>query len=281
VRAASDADGRTVSAILDEHDRRVTAALADVTRADWGDFPGTWVGELDNFVRRGMPTADAFEVRPTDRWPVYQHQLNTPPVPAKQTAEKAEIASTAVEQTWVTVNDATYAHGNDVSVQVLDDNGEQALTDLVEVTGEYVGRLINADAIGAIEAGLTNAALTGGATLANFGAAVGAAVATGRPGPIVAACAPDVYGKLWELTASGGPSLDRLTGADDRLRIIPDASIATGVSYVGPSSAFRTYLSRRATLRAVEVSLLGINVGVYRRAAFRVVDAAAITKIGA
>ena len=91
--------------------------------------------------------------------------------------------------------------------------------------------------------------------------------------------APDVWGKLWSLTSGGGPALARLTGMDMAPTVVADKQVTPGTAYVGARSAFKTYVSSLSRLRAVEVSLLGLNIGTYRRAAFRVVDSDALIKL--
>lgn len=276
VRAAGPDTARDVARIMGQVEQgQLTAALSDVTRTELPP-PGTYLSELDNLTRFGMPLVDAFTVVPTDRWPVMQHQVKTWPTAGTQSADKAAIASTPVEFEWANVTDATAAHGVDVSLQAIDDNGEQVLSDVFEVTSEAVGNLIDAAGIAAVDA----AASAGGTsvTLDTIGAALGTVVGAGLGSPVIV-CAPDVWGKLWSLTSGGGPALARLAGLDMAPPVIADNQITAGVAYVGAKRAVKTYLSREARLRAVEVSLLGLNVGQYRRHAFRVVHPSALVKI--
>lgn len=280
VRTGDAQDSRDVTRlILSAEQAAVRAALADITTAETPP-QGTWVSQMDNLVMFGMPTVDAFTTVPTDRWPVKQRQIKTWPTAGKQTAEKAEIASTVVETEWVNISDDTYAHGNDVSLQDIEDNGEQILTEIFEITSEVVGNLINGDALTAIAAAASNGGT--GATVFDdldaLGGALGTVLGSGRGSPVVV-CAPDVWGKLWSLTATGGPAISRLTGVDTPLPVIPDKQVTPGTAYVGARGAFKTYMSSLSRLRAIEVSLLGLNIGTYRRAAFRVVDSAALVKL--
>lgn len=277
VRAGDASDSRDLLRLVEEGERQaIRAALADVTNTQTPPA-GSWLAELDGFVRRGMPFVEAFTVRATDRWPVHQRQVKTYPVPGKQTAEKAQIASTPAEFEWVPVADETYAHGNDVSLQTIEDNGEQVLTDLFEVTAQTIGALIDADAIAAADAAAADGGT--GVDLDTIGAALGKVVGAGLGGPVIV-CAPDVWGTLWSLTSGGGPALARLSGLDMAPQVVADELVAAGTAYVGARAAFRTYLSAMPRLRAVEVGLLGLNIGTYRRAAFRVPHPGALVKVG-
>ena len=279
LRASGIGSAHDVRAALDAHaNAQLRAALVDVTTTHLPPV-GTWVAELDNFMREGMPVVSAFDTRTVDRWPVYQRQIKTLPDAGVQSAEKTAINTGAVALEWAELGDSTYAHGNDVSVQAIEDNGEQVLADLSEIVGETIGRKIDAHAVAAIDSAAQTGPATG-PTLDNVGGAIGAVAATGRAGSgIVVVCAPDAYGKLWALTAAGGPSLDRFVGLTERPTVVASPDVASGVAYVGARSAFRTYLGPLANLRAVVVDLLGLNVGTYRRAGFRIVDAAALVKI--
>lgn len=278
VRAGDVDTSRDLSMLLERAESlAVRAALTDVTRTDAPPVP-TYLTELDNLVLFGMPTVTAFTVRDTTSWPVKQRQVKTWPTSGtKQTAEKSQIPTSATAFEYVDLPDATYAHGNDVSLQAIEDAGEQILADIFEVTSEIIANDINADALSAIDAAAQAGPATG-PTLANIGTALGAVVGSGRGNPVIV-CAPDVWGDLWAETAGGGPAIARLAGLDQAPTIVPDSQIAAGVAYVGARGAFRTHLSPFSRLRAVAVSLLGLDVGTYRRAAFRVVDAQALVKV--
>jgi HK97 family phage prohead protease len=278
VKAGADPDARTLRAAIEgQQHRALTAALSDVTRSDW-PAPGTWLADLDNYVRRGMPEVFAFTVRPTDNFPVYQLGLQTKPIPGKQAGDKTPIASNSAQAEWSELSDDTYAWGADVSVQMIEDNGEQALGELVEVAGEEVGRLVANDLVAAV-IDAAQAGPSGGPTLENLGTAIGTVAAAGVvPDRILAA--PDVYGKLWTLVQTDGPGLSSVAGLTEAPTVVLASSAPAGTCVVGSSTAVRTHMSREARMRAVEVSLLGVNVGVYRRAAFRVRLPQALVAIG-
>lgn len=277
VRAASgDADARSVRSVIEqEDDRAVRAALSDLTTSDWA-VPGTFVTEVDNYIRLGMPEVEAFQTSPRDSWPVYQLVLDTEPEPGQQTAEKSEIPSTGGAASFVTIDGTTWSWGKDVSLQLIEDGGEQVVEQVVEVAADKVARLIAAQFTTAVEA----AAQAGGSsiTLDSIGAAIGLVAATGLvPDRILAA--PDTYGKLWTLMQTDGPGLSSLSGVDETPRVVLAQGLTPGSAVVGSSQAVRTHMSRLARLRAVEVGLLGVNIGVYRRSAVRIRKAAALVKI--
>lgn len=280
LRAAGgdEPSARSLRGIIEQADHdAVRAALANTTNADWA-VPGTYLAEIDNYVRRGMPEVEGFVTRPTDRWPVYQPVLTTKPVPGKTVGEKVPIPSNTSKLDFQQVDGETYAWGTDLSVQLVEDAGESVISDLLEIASEEVGRLIASDFVAAVE----GAAQTGptGITLDSIGAAIGLVAGTGRA-PSVILAAPDVYGTLWTLIQSGGPALSAMTGLDETPRVTLASTMTAGTLVVGARDAIRTHMSRVARLRAVDVSLLGIDVGVYRRAQFRVADPLALVAVTA
>lgn len=276
--AGDEPAARSLRGIIEQVDHdAVRAALADTTNADWA-VPGTYLSEIDNYVRRGMPEVEAFVTRPTDRWPVYQPVLTTKPAPGKTGGEKVQIPSNTSRLSFQQVDGETYAWGTDLSVQLVEDAGESVISDLLEIASEEVGRLIAADFVDAVE----TAAQAGGVgiNLDTIGAGIGQVAATGRA-PSVILAAPDVYGKLWTLMQTDGPGLSSMVGLDETPRVTLAAGMTAGKLVIGARDAIRTHMSRVARLRAVDVSLLGIDVGVYRRAQFRVADPLALVAVTA
>lgn len=249
--------------------RMVTAALADVTTAD---VPGLvrpqYVDELIGLLTMGTPAINAFRQGNLTSNPVVFPSWTTLPLVDKVTGEKVEIPSGDAVIGSKTITVDTYAGGNDVSVQTIDWASPPFLEAYFQACTEIYSRKIEA----AFETGLatwaTDLGLTAGSTWVDaIGAMIGAIAGKGLPGTPVILLSGAALGSLFtELAGSGAAGLFGVVNADFPLpRFIPAPFLPAGTIVGGMTGAAISFQNAAAPvrLRAVNVGMLGLDVGVY------------------
>jgi len=249
--------------------RLVRAALADVTTTD---VPGLvrpqYVDELLGLLGQGTPAIDAFRQGNMTSNPVVFPTWTTLPLVDKVTGEKVAIPSGDAVIGSQTIAVDTYAGGNDVSVQTIDWASPDFLTAYFQACTEIYGRKIEA----AFETGLlawaTDLALIAPNGIIDvIGAVIAAVAGKGLPGSLVLLVSGDVLGSMFvELANSGSAGLFAAVNASfptPRFVIAPHLPAGTVVG--GMSGCAISFQNSGAPirLRAVDVGLLGVDVGVY------------------
>lgn len=253
--------------------RLVRAALNDVTTTD---VPGLmrpqYVDELVGLLTIGTPAINAFRQGNLTSNPVVFPHWTTLPTVDKVTggppAEKVAIPTGDAVIGSLSFAVDTYAGGNDVSVQTIDWSSPAFLEAYFQAATEVYGRKIEQ----AYETGLLAWATSVGVIAPGtpivevLGAMLSAVAGKGFPGSLVVLVAGDVFGSLWVELAGGGPGIFSLVSADfPTPRIVPAPYLPAGTILTGMTGAAISFQNTGAPvrLRAVDVSLLGVDVGVY------------------
>lgn len=267
--AARDTSLAAVSRVLAStggDPRLVRAALADITTADVYNRP-QYVDELLGFLKIGTPVLSAFRQGNLTSNPVVFPKWTQLPLVDVVAAEKTAIPSGPATIGSMSITAATYAGGNDVSVQTIDWSSPDFLAAYFEACTEVYGQKIES----VFETGLLSwaTAMTppAGATLVQIiGQAIGATAGKGLPGSLLLIVAGDVFGQLFVELAGQGPGLFGVVNADfPTPRVVVAPFFPAGQIVTAMSGAAISFQNTAAPirLRAVDVSLLGVDVGVY------------------
>jgi phage head maturation protease len=225
----------------------LTFALADVTTANWAT-PPAYVSELAGIITIGRPLVDAFgpQSLPAKGQRYTYPSVVTPPAPNLVVGEKVQIPTGPIVIESIDVPVATIAWGNDVSIQALERSDPEFLTAWFGLCAEYFAQREDVVAYGSI------AAASPPVPSADAATALLDAVSRARAGrrPVVGTA-----------TATTLP----LNVADKIDRIVEDPNLPADTIVAGSKSAF-TWREDSATpgrLQAVNVSLLGYDLGIY------------------
>jgi phage head maturation protease len=246
--------------------RLVRAALSNITTADVFNRP-QYVDELLGLLKIGTPVLSAFRQSNLTSNPVVFPKWTQLPLVDKVAVEKTAIPSGPATIGSMSITADTYAGGNDVSVQTIDWSSPDFLAAYFEACTEVYGQKIES----AFEAGILGwaTAMTppAGAGLVDIiGQAIGAVAGKGLPGSLLLIVAGDVFGQLFVELAGQGPGLFGLVNADfPTPRVIVAPFFPAGQVVTAMSGAAISFQNAAAPirLRAVDVSLLGVDVGVY------------------
>jgi hypothetical protein len=249
--------------------RMVQAALADVTTTD---VPGLvrpqYVDELLGLLTLGTPAIQAFRQGNLTSNPVVWPNWTTLPTVDKVTGEKVQIPTGDAVIGSMSFTVDTYAGGNDVSVQTIDWASPDFITAYFQACAEMYARKIEA----AFETGLVNWAtdlgLAAGATWVDLiGAVIGAVAGKGLPGTPVVLISGAALGNLFvELANSGSAGLLGVVNAQfPTPRFVVAPFLPAGTIVGGMSGSAISYQNAGAPirLRAVNVGMLGVDLGVY------------------
>jgi hypothetical protein len=149
----------------------------------------------------------------------------------------------------------------DVSQQSIDRGGDSVLSDILTAATEEIALMLEAASTGELLGAATAGPST--ATLEDIGTAIGL---LGKFNADVIVAAPDVFGALWTELGGGGPGKGMVSADWPMPRLVKSIDLPAGTAIVGDRRAARTTFSGSSQMRAVEVSLLGVNIGVYRYA---------------
>lgn len=244
------------------------------------------LGLIDNY----RPFVDSI---PSDPIGDYGMSVNYPEVTTKpnvavQATQKTEVASTPMAIGVKTVALATYAGATDVALQLVERSQPSFLDILFEqLAGVYAERT-DAAAIAAAKAAAV--AIANQNVVANLGTsatATWAAVAAGVAGiladtkrtPTHFWLSADRFAQLITLVDSTGrPLLTPIPGGQPGqgtgdfttfefeyggLRVVVDPNAASGTSLLGWNQAAATLEQRPQQIRALEVDVLGLEVGIW------------------
>jgi hypothetical protein len=233
------------------------------------DVPGLirpqYVDELVGLVNLGTPAINAFRQGVVTSNPIVYPHWTTLPVVDVVTGEKVAIPTGAVNIASASLSVNSYAGGNDVSVQTLDWSSPDFLTAYFQACAEVYARKIESVFEVALEAWATGVATTG-SLVGDIGAALGAVAGQGLPGSFIMLVSGDVFGQLFTELAGTGPGLfGAINASFPQPRIVvgpflPPATLITGMT--GTAITFQNS-GAPVRLRAVDVSLLGVDLGVY------------------
>lgn len=253
----------------------LTAALTDVTSADW-ITPPAYVSELAGLITIGRPLVTAFGVGslPATGQKYHYPVVGETPDPNVVTGavppavnEKRAIPTGRVTITDAEVPVETIAWGNDVSIQTMERSDPAFLAQYFSLCSEYYARRCDLLAAADITANAT--AVPGVADAADLLLAViEAAEAGGRPVDVIVAALG-----FRRAVVGGSSSLSLPIAVSDVLGSIQtDPNLAAGTVIAGNREAFtwRENSGAPARLQAVNVSLLGYDLGIYGYAAHEV-----------
>lgn len=260
----------------------------ETTTTAAGLVPDYLSNEIIGLINDFRPFVDSV---PSD--PIGDHGMSVvyPKVVVKpdvgiQAAEKTEVTSQAMDIDPFSVDLVTYAGATDVSLQLVERSQPSFVDRLfAELAGVYAERTDAASIAAAVAAAV---AAGNTAVVANFGtdaSATWAAIAAGaadiaasvkRPADTLWIAA-DRFGQLITLTDSEGrplltPRGTNAMGTGDfttfeydlgGLRVIVDPHAAAGTALLGWRGSVATLELSPQQLRAVQVDLLGLNVGVW------------------
>jgi hypothetical protein len=246
----------------------VRAALSNVTTTDAaGVVRPQYVDELLGLLNQGTPAINTFRQGNLTSNPIVFPSWTTLPLVDKQATQKTQIASgpAVIGSKSITVD--TYAGGNDVSVQTIDWSSPDFLTAYFQACTEVYGRKIEAAFEAALLAWAVPMSVPADASLsAIIAAAIGYAAGKGLPGRMVLLVSGDVYGDLFLELSGMGPGLFGIVSAGfPTPAVIVGPYLPAGTVIAAMSGAAITFQNSGAPirLRAVDVSLLGVDVGVY------------------
>ena len=248
--------------------RLVRAALTNVTSADAaGVVRPQYMDELLGLLQLGTPLINVFRQGNITSNPIKFPTWTALPTVTNQATEKTAIGTGAVTIGETTITVKTYAGGNDASVQVLDWSSPSFLEAYFQAATEVYGRTIET----AFETALLAAATSVGtgpftsilSVIANM---VGRLAGKGYPGQFVVAVSGDVFGMMFQALATGGPGIWGIVNGNFPTPPVVVAPFFPAGTILGAmTGAAITFQNTAAPirLRAVDVNLLGVDLGVY------------------
>ena len=248
--------------------RLIKAALANVTTAD---VPGLvrpqYVDELVGLLTIGTPVISAFRQGNLTSNPIVFPKWTTLPVVDVVTGEKVAIPTGPVVIGSQSLTVATYAGGNDASVQVIDWSSPAFLEEYFKAATEVYARKIET----VFETALLAAATAIGAgpftsLTGVIGNMIGRTAGKGLPGNFVLIVSGDVFGMMFSAMSTGGPGIWGIVNANFPTPPVIVAPFFPAGTVVGAlTGAAISFQNQGAPvrLRAVDVNLLGVDLGVY------------------
>lgn len=257
----------------------VRAALGGSTSADIdGIVPPAYVGEIVGLINPGRPTVNAIRNRalPAAGMKVTYPAWGTKPTVDEQLTELTEVDSTAATITLEEVSVRTWAGANELSLQAIDRSDPSAIRAVIEALSVSFGRKTNAAVVSDIITA-AGAATTVGSTspIDVVSGLIGALDFEATPaGPLFLAIAPDLLPAWISLADADRPAFwdGRVqfgsmtpTMSADGLTVYLERDLPAGHALLG-SSLGATWWERPGQpveIRAVDVSILGVDLGVY------------------
>ncbi len=262
--------------------QQVRAALTNITTTDVdGLIRPQYLTDMMEIITPGTPCINAFSSGPLTSNPLRFPYWETLPVVDVVTGEKVQIPTGPASITTVDTTVKTYAGGNDASVQVIDWSDPDFITEYFKAAAAVYASKIES----VFEAGLQTFAspvATSGTLVGDIGAVFGAVMGRGYPGRMLMIMSGDVWGDLFVELAGAGPGL---FGIVNPAFPVPEVIVAPyfppGTLIFALSSAAKSFQNPGAPvrLRAVDVSLLGVDLGVYGYFAAVLLHANAIYKV--
>jgi hypothetical protein len=271
----------------------IQAALADVKTTGIASIvQPAYRSQIVPLIDHGRPLINAISSSPLpgSGMSIEYPQWLVPPAVDVQSAEKAEITSVAATMEMKTAAVLTWAGGNDISLQAVERSSPSFLeaylramaVDFARKTDTYVATTLLAAA---------TAATAGADFVANVAAmfaaldptttppgqmflAMGWGVGTSMIGP-----KRDDAPAFWDASISLGTFLPNETAAG--LAIFVDPNMPTDMMLLGSRQAATWHESAGAPadIRVVDVSLLGLDVGVYGYGALTIEYPGALVKL--
>jgi hypothetical protein len=219
------------------------------------------VSELAGIITIGRPLVDAFgpQSLPAKGQRYTYPSVVTPPAPNLVVGEKVQIPTGPIVIESIDVPVATIAWGNDVSIQALERSDPEFLTAWFGLCAEYFAQREDVVAYGSIAAASPPVPSADAATALLD--AVSRARAGRRPVDVLVGSLGFRDAVVGTATATTLP----LNVADKIDRIVEDPNLPADTIVAGSKSAF-TWREDSATpgrLQAVNVSLLGYDLGIY------------------
>jgi hypothetical protein len=257
----------------------IQAALVNVTTTDVGSIAmPAYRSEITAIVDHGTPllTVLGGSPLPGTGMSIEYPQWVTAPTTGIQATEKSPIVSTAVDMDLKTAPVVTIAGGNDISLQAVERSSPSFLEAYIRAASVDWGRKAEAYVLSVLtplaEVVPPPAA---GTFLDKVGALLGALDPAQTPaGPLFVALSYDQAVPLISVPATQGPAFwsgsinfGDMTPQMDAggLTIFVDWNLPTGTLLGGSKAAAPVHVSpgAPADIRVVDVSLLGLDVGVY------------------
>jgi hypothetical protein len=246
----------------------LTAALADITTADW-ITPPAYVSQLAGLVTIGRPLIDAFGLTtlPSTGQRYHYPRVGSTPDPQIVVGEKVEIPTGPVTIEDAEVAVETIAWGNDVSIQTMERSDPAFLALYFELCAEYYARRCDLIAIADVTANATAGPVGGDPGDVLLGT-IAAAEAGGRPADVIVAALG------FDTSVLGSSSALTVPIAVDKAlaKVKIDPNMTAGTVIAGNKAAF-TWAENPAAparLQAITVPRLGYDLGIYGFAAHEV-----------
>ena len=274
----------------------IARALANQTTADNpGILPTPIVGDVVNLIDASRPVWNSFTQRPM---PASGKTFQRPKIAqhtqvAKQTAEKAAVASQKMVISPITLTKDTYAGAVDISVQDVDWTDPSILQIVIQDLGDIYAVSTDAAAstlIGAVtQAQDLPAAATSAQWLSSLYGAAGLVYAGSKRLPDTLWASVDQWARVGSAVNSDGDALfpnmgvntdvSNFAGNPLGLRLVVGPNLPAGTLVMGASRFAEAYEDRKGAVRAFEVSLLGWEVGFYGYAVAALIEPLAFVKI--
>lgn len=272
---------------------QINAALANVTSTNVaGVVPPTYRAQIVDLVNHGTPLMNvlAGSPLPGSGMSIEYPQWTTPPTTGVQATEKTAITSTAAVVALKSAPVQTIAGGNDISLQAAERSSPSFLEAYFRAAAVDWARKAEAQVIAALNVGAV-VTTPGASFLANVQALLTNLDPALTPaGPLFIAMSYDVALPLIGITTANGPafwegridfgsSLPTVDGGGMSMFI--DWNLPAKTMIAGSTQAATVHLSPGAPvdIRVVDVSLLGLDVGVYGFLAITVEYPAAFAKM--
>jgi phage head maturation protease len=256
---------------------RIQAALTNVTTSNVPSVPN-YRTELVGLIDHGTPVTSRLTPRPlpeTGGDILYPEWAAFPDSTAKQLTEKTAIASGDVGWTWRSNQVETWAQGNDLSLQTVQRSNPSAMDAYLRAAAIDAGNKYEANTITALTAASVKPAGATAVFIDNVALMFGALDPTKVPsGRLWLAVSLDLMPSLIKLTGLNGPALWQ--ASINFGSFLPEATASTLDIFVAPGLGSKKLLMGMSTgaaiyggpqtttdIRVVDVSLLGLDVGVY------------------
>jgi hypothetical protein len=272
---------------------QINAALTNITSTNVaGVVPPAYRAQIVELVNHGTPLMNvlASSPLPGTGMSLEYPQWTATPTTGVQATEKTAITSTAATVALKSAPVQTIAGGNDISLQAAERSSPSFLEAYFRAAAIDWSRKAEAQVIAALNTGAI-VATPGASFLANVQALLAALDPAVTPaGPLFVAMSYDVALPLVSVTTANGPafwegridfgsSLPTVSGGGMSMFI--DWNLPAKTMIGGSTQAATVHLSPGAPvdIRVVDVSLLGLDVGVYGFMAVTVEYPAAIAKM--
>ena len=256
----------------------IQAALANITTTDVGSVvQPAYRSEITAIIDHGTPLLDvlAGSPLPPSGMSLEYPQWVAPPTTGIQAAEKTQITSTPVTMTMKTAPVVTIAGGNDISLQAVERSSPSFLESYLRAAAVDWGRKAEQYVL-SILTPLAEVVPPGADFLANVQALLASLDPAQTPaGPLFIGMSYDVAIPLISVTQQNGPAFWQ--GNINFASMTPEVDTGVGVrmfvdwnlpakTMIGGSAAaanVRKSAGAPADIRVIDVSLLGLDVGVY------------------